>query len=194
MRPRLSSTQSNSHKQSPIRTDGAFHIAVRTVISGQSPNIKLRFSPLFSIFSADSEYLDVIRLRFWGSLMSQNFLSAKQSVFFTESGIFKLLKAQLQLVGDTQSPDRRSGFSDCRKTYISENSVGAIIDRPPKNAVFRIFRRKIGVFSPCGDRFCLGKICGRSMIAPTISFFDKLKAPTVGRGFCFASLRTGDQA
>ena len=39
---------------------------------------------------------------------------------------------------------------------------------------FRIFRRKISVFSPCGDRFCLGKICGRSWIAPTTTFFDTL--------------------
>ena len=65
-------------------------------------------------------------------------------------------------------------ISDCRRTYILENSVGAIIDRPPKNAVFRIFRRKISVFSPCGDRFCLDKICGRSLIAPTTTFLCNL--------------------
>ena len=52
--------------------------------------------------------------------------------------------------------------------------VGAITDRPPKNIVFRISRREITKFSPYGDEFCLGKICGRSMIAPTEYYFDKL--------------------
>ena len=47
-------------------------------------------------------------------------------------------------------------------------SVGAINDRPPKNEVFRIFRRKITCLSPCGDGFS-PKIHGRSMIAPTFS-------------------------
>ena len=46
-------------------------------------------------------------------------------------------------------------------------NVGAIIDRPPKNYVFRVSRRKISRFSPCGDRFCFGKICGRPLVAPT---------------------------
>ena len=56
------------------------------------------------------------------------------------------------------------------ETIFSSENVGAIIDRPPKNAVFRIFRRKITLFSPCGDGFCLGKIHGRSVIAPTGTF------------------------
>jgi len=51
----------------------------------------------------------------------------------------------------------------------------AIIDRPPKNAVFRISRREKTAFSPYGDGFCLGKIRGRSMIAPTDSIFDTQK-------------------
>ena len=34
----------------------------------------------------------------------------------------------------------------CQKTLFSLENVGAIIDRPPKNVVFRIFRRKITVF------------------------------------------------
>ena len=57
-------------------------------------------------------------------------------------------------------------------------NVGAIIDRPPKNYVFRIFRRKISRFSPCGDRFCFGKICGRHTGRPYTSFFDTLQTPT----------------
>ena len=61
-----------------------------------------------------------------------------------------------------------------RRAYVLGNTVGAIIDRPPKNAVFRIFRRKIICLSPCGDRFCIGKICGRSMIAPTTAFLERM--------------------
>ena len=55
--------------------------------------------------------------------------------------------------------------------------VGAIIDRPPKDKVFRIFRRKIIRFSPYGDRFCFSKICGRSMIAPTTTFSAQKEPP-----------------
>ena len=55
--------------------------------------------------------------------------------------------------------------------------VGAIIDRPPKIFDFRISRREITVFSPYGDGFCSGKIRGRSVIAPTIDFFDTLSYP-----------------
>jgi hypothetical protein len=62
------------------------------------------------------------------------------------------------------------GISDCRETMFSFENVGAIIDRPPKNAVFRISRREIALFSPCGDGFCLRKIHGRSLIAPTGTF------------------------
>jgi hypothetical protein len=58
-------------------------------------------------------------------------------------------------------------LSVCRRTLFSFQNVGAITDRPPKNAVFRIFRGKIPMFSPCGDGFCGSKIHGRSMIAPT---------------------------
>ena len=52
------------------------------------------------------------------------------------------------------------------ETMFSFENVGAIMDRPPKNAVFRIFRRKIALFSPCGDGFCLGKIHGRFLNRP----------------------------
>ena len=62
------------------------------------------------------------------------------------------------------------GRSDCRRTYISANIVGATFGRPPKNIVFRIFRRKISLFSPCGDGFCLSKIHGRPRVAPTGTF------------------------
>ena len=47
----------------------------------------------------------------------------------------------------------------------------------PCNAKRIARRRRITKFSPCGDRFCLGKICGRSMIAPTDHFFDTQKIP-----------------
>ena len=60
--------------------------------------------------------------------------------------------------------------SDCRETRFSFEDVGAIIDRPPKNIVFRIFRRKISLFSPYGDGLSWSKIRGRSMIAPTVLF------------------------
>ena len=38
--------------------------------------------------------------------------------------------------------------------------VGAIIDRPPKIEVFRIFRREITGLSPCGDGFFFEKSTG----------------------------------
>ena len=40
------------------------------------------------------------------------------------------------------------------------------MNRPPKFAEFRIFRRGICDISPCGDGFCLSKIRGRIMIRP----------------------------
>ena len=56
------------------------------------------------------------------------------------------------------------------------NIVGAIIDRPPKNVVFRISRKEITIFSPDGDEFCWSKIRGRPLVAPTIiALFDSLK-------------------
>ena len=51
-------------------------------------------------------------------------------------------------------------------TLLSVLNVGAVIDRPPKNNVFRIFRRKITHLSSCGDGFS-AKIHGRPMVAPT---------------------------
>ena len=59
---------------------------------------------------------------------------------------------------------------------FKKGSVGAIIDRPAKNGVFRISRREITIFSPDGDEFCWSKIRGRPMVAPTIALFDTLKA------------------
>ena len=53
--------------------------------------------------------------------------------------------------------------------------VGAIMDRPPKNGVFRILIREITVFLPYGNGFCLGKIRGRPLVAPTAAFFDTRK-------------------
>ena len=41
-----------------------------------------------------------------------------------------------------------------KRTNQNYALVGATIGRPPKKEVFRIFRREIAVFSPCGDRFC----------------------------------------
>ena len=56
---------------------------------------------------------------------------------------------------------RQSGVDKLvREDWQPSENVGAIIDRPPKNTVFRIFRRKIAVFSPCGDRFCKAKSAG----------------------------------
>ena len=46
---------------------------------------------------------------------------------------------------------------------------------PPKNVVFRISRRKIILYSPDGDGFCLGKIRGRVMTRPYDSFFNMTK-------------------
>ena len=81
-------------------------------------------------------------------------------------------------------------LSVCQKSqnYKSFEDVGAIIDRPPKNIVFRISRRKINLFSPCGDGFCLSKIHGRSMIAPTGTFFTRWTAPGGGSSLLPVSL------
>ena len=58
-----------------------------------------------------------------------------------------------------------------QKTPFPSEYVGASIARPLKNEVFRIIRRKITRFSPCGDRFCFSKTCGRPMVAPTRVFY-----------------------
>ena len=68
------------------------------------------------------------------------------------------------------------GLQTVKKPLPSIKIVGAIIDRPPKNGVFRISRREITIFSPDGDEFCWSKIRGRPMVAPTDHFFDTLKA------------------
>ena len=46
------------------------------------------------------------------------------------------------------------------KNPIVFSNVGATLGRPPKNKVFRISRREITVFSPCGDGFCQAKSAG----------------------------------
>ena len=56
---------------------------------------------------------------------------------------------------------------DCRKTAVAVRIVGASIARPPKNVVFRFFVGISSHFPPCGVRFCLRKIRGRPMVAPT---------------------------
>ena len=84
--------------------------------------------------------------------------------------------------------------SDCQRTSFSQIFVGAIIDRPPKNYVFRIFRRIITGVSPCGDGFCINKIRGRSMIAPTTDFFDTLKQERRWPFLLFLYLIARDQA
>ena len=56
-----------------------------------------------------------------------------------------------------------------KESRFKKKNVGASIARLPKNGVFRIFRREIIVFSPCGGGFCSGKIHGRPMVAPTPS-------------------------
>ena len=43
-------------------------------------------------------------------------------------------------------PGKSRGGADCRRTLFAFENVGAIIDRPPKNSVFRIFHRKITAF------------------------------------------------
>ena len=63
----------------------------------------------------------------------------------------------------------RLAFRQSKNTFSHAN-VGAIIARPPKNSVFRIIRREITLFSPCGDGFCFGKIHGRPRVAPTGTF------------------------
>ena len=80
------------------------------------------------------------------------------------------------------APPNGGACQTIKELHFEIKHVGAITDRPPKNMVFRISRREITKFSPCGDRFCLGKICGRSMIAPTEHFFDKLTRPAIWRG------------
>ena len=49
----------------------------------------------------------------------------------------------------------------------ANESVGAIQESPAEKCSFRIPERRIALFSPYGDGFCIGKIHGRSMIAPT---------------------------
>ena len=46
------------------------------------------------------------------------------------------------------------GPAGWRGLYLIVNIVGATLGRPPKNTVFRIFRRKISLLSPYGDGFC----------------------------------------
>ena len=83
----------------------------------------------------------------------------------------------------------RGSFQTVKRLLFRSGNVGAIIDRPPKNKVFRIFRRKITRFSPCGDRFCFSKICGRSMIAPTTTFSTHSNCPELRIGAVFLELR-----
>ena len=85
------------------------------------------------------------------------------------------------------------------KNALSYENVGASIARPPKIFDFRIFRRKITVFSPCGDRFCFGKICGRptpqggfscpcgqfTFWSPYDHFRQAQIPPCFGRGVCY---------
>ena len=54
---------------------------------------------------------------------------------------------------------RKCFFQTVEKACFFED-VGAIIDRPPKNAVFRIFRRKIAWFSPSAMNFAKAKFTG----------------------------------
>ena len=81
-------------------------------------------------------------------------------------------------------PPARAALQTVDKPNFEIQVVGASIARPSKNVVFRISRREIAVFSPCGDRFCFCKICGRPMVAPTIDYFDTLKCRPQGR-HCF---------
>ena len=69
------------------------------------------------------------------------------------------------------------GAQTVQKPLPSIEIVGAIIDRPPKNGVFRISRREIIIFSPSGDEFCWSKIRGRPLVAPTDHFFGTLSSP-----------------
>jgi hypothetical protein len=69
---------------------------------------------------------------------------------------------------------RRSAQFEAAKEPFSFVYVGAGIARPLKIGNFRIFPREITEFSPCGDSFYWGKICGRPMAAPTADFFHKL--------------------
>ena len=62
-------------------------------------------------------------------------------------------------------------------------SVGAIIDRPPKNIVFRISRREITLSSPCGDGFS-SKIRGRVVTRPTAIFRRNKGRPVGGPSAC----------
>ena len=50
--------------------------------------------------------------------------------------------------------------SDCRETMFSFENVGAINDRPPKNAVFRICRKEIGCFRLAAMDFTYAKSTG----------------------------------
>ena len=85
------------------------------------------------------------------------------------------LQLQFPFCKKHSSVHKRNGqndraVSDCQRTCFPERIVGASLARPPKNVVFRISRRKITVFSPCGDGFCFGKIHGRPRVAPTGTF------------------------
>ena len=80
-------------------------------------------------------------------------------------------------------------LTDCQKPLLAISIVGASIARPSKKYVFRISRREITMFSPCGDRFCLGKICGRPMVAPTDYFFDTLERAAKAARF-FATIES----
>ena len=58
--------------------------------------------------------------------------------------------------GNTMIPSIRSavpkeGIPQPGYSFFAFMHVGAIMDRPPKNVVFRIFRRKITAVSPYGD-------------------------------------------
>ena len=67
------------------------------------------------------------------------------------------------------------GDSRLTKNLVPERMVGASLARPPKNSVFRIFRRKITVFFACRRRILLGQNPRATEGRPYGYFFNKCK-------------------